>query len=72
MKAPLHTCAIAALRMGKELKAYCERETIKKGKAKMSVINAILNKLILGIFADVKRDRCYIQDDVNPRTVVVP
>lgn len=72
MKTLLHNCAIAALRWDKELKAYYERKTIKEGKAKMSVINAIRNKLILRVFACVNQDRCYVKDYVNPRTVVVP
>jgi transposase len=70
IKSLLHICALAAIRWDKELKAYYERKTIKEGKAKMAVINAIRNKLILRVFACVNQDRCYIRGYVNSRSVI--
>lgn len=68
MKALLHSCAITALRWDKELKAYYERKTLKEGKAKMAVINAIRNKLVLRIFACVNQERCFSRNYVNSKS----
>jgi transposase len=58
MKSLLHLCALIAVRSRGELKEYFIRKT-QEGKSKMSVINAIRNKLILRIFACVNQDRHY-------------
>lgn len=61
LKRLLHLCAMAALRWDKEIKAYYERKVIE-GKNKMSVINAIRNKLLLRIFAVIRDQRPYVEN----------
>jgi len=61
LKKLLHLCALAALRFDIELKAYYERK-VAEGKNKMSIINAIRNKLILRIFAVLRDDRNYVDN----------
>lgn len=61
LKSLLHLCAMSALRCDKELKAYYERK-VKEGKNKMSVINAIRNKLLLRIFAVLRDQRPYVEN----------
>jgi len=59
MKALLHMCAFNARRYDTDLCQYFERKTVREGKSKMSVLNAIRYKLILRIFACVNQDRYY-------------
>lgn len=61
LKSLLHLCALSALRWDKELKAYYERK-VMEGKNKMSVINAIRNKLILRVFAVLRDQRPYVEN----------
>jgi len=63
LKSLLHLCAMSALRWDKGLKAYYERR-VGEGKNKMSVINAIRNKLLLRIFAVVRDGRPYVENYV--------
>jgi transposase len=58
MKKLLHLAAMSAIRKEGELKDYYERK-IAEGKNKMSVLNAIRNKLVLRIFACVNNKRKY-------------
>lgn len=58
IKKLLHLVAMSAIRMKGEIKEYYDRKT-KEGKNKMSVINAIRNKIILRIFACVNNKRNY-------------
>lgn len=59
MKTLLHLSAVAILSRGKgELFEYYQRK-IAEGKVKMSVINALRNKIIQRVFACVKNDRKY-------------
>ena len=60
----LHLCASSAIQHDKELKAYYERK-ILEGKNKMSVINAVRNKLVLRIFAVLRDDRDYVENYVR-------
>ena len=60
-KTLFHMAAIGAIRMSGELKAYYERK-VASGKHKMSVINAMRNKLILRVFACVRDNRPYQKD----------
>ena len=64
LKRLLHLCAISAIRYDKELKAYYERK-ILEGKNKMSVINAVRNKLVLRMFAVIRDDRDYVENYVR-------
>ena len=58
MKTLLHMCALVALGYNQDLKEYYQRK-VSEGKNKMSVINAIRNKLIHRIFSCVNENRKY-------------
>jgi transposase len=58
MKTLMHMSAMAAINMKGELREYYMKK-VQEGKNKMSVINAIRNKLVLRIFAVVKRNEPY-------------
>ncbi|MDX1903425.1 MAG: IS110 family transposase [Thermonemataceae bacterium] len=58
MKAQLHMCALSAIRHDAELQAYYERK-IKEGKPKLLVLNAVRNKIILRIFAVIRKQQKY-------------
>jgi transposase len=58
MKKLLHLAAMAAIVHDKEIKSFYRRK-VDEGKNKMSVINAVRNKLISRVFACVKNERCY-------------
>ena len=58
MKSLLHLSAMSTLNTPGELRDYYIRK-INEGKNKMSIINAIRNKLILRIFACIKQNREY-------------
>jgi transposase len=59
VKTLLHMAALVAIQYNPELKLYYERKTDLEKKNKMSVINAVRNKLVLRIFACVKQNRKY-------------
>lgn len=61
LKKLLHLCAMAALRHDAELRAYYLKK-IMEGKNKMSVVNAIRNKLVHRIFAMVRDNRTYVDN----------
>ncbi|ACE06590.1 hypothetical protein Aasi_1269 [Candidatus Amoebophilus asiaticus 5a2] len=46
-------CALSSIRNNVEMKEYYEKK-VKQGKNKMSVINAIRNKILLKVFACVR------------------
>jgi transposase len=50
--------ALSAIRNCEELQNYYQRK-VAEGKNKMSVINAVRNKLVLRIFAVVRNDQKY-------------
>jgi transposase len=58
VKTLLTLCALVAIGCNEDLKAYYERK-VDQGKNKMSVINAVRNKLIHRIFACVNQNRRY-------------
>ncbi len=58
LKKLLHLCAMSALQNDPEMKAYFERK-VKEGKNKMSVINAVRNKLIHRVFAVIRDERMF-------------
>ncbi len=58
LKKLLHMAAMCAIRYNGELKAYYIRK-VAEGKNKMSVLNAIRNKLVHRIYATVKRQSPY-------------
>ena len=65
VKMLLHLSAITAIRHNEDLRKYYERKTIGEKKNKMSVINAVRNKLILRIFACVNQNRKYDKTYAN-------
>jgi transposase len=58
MKTLLHMCAVAAVQCDSDMKLYYQRK-IEEKKPKMSVINAVRNKLIWRVFACVRDNRLY-------------
>ena len=63
LKKLLHLCALAAIQWNDELKQYYERK-VTEGKNKMSVINAVRNKLVHRIFAVLRDDRLFVENYV--------
>lgn len=61
LKRLLHLCAMSAIQYDAELKAYYERK-VMEGKNKMSVLNAVRNKLVLRIFAVVRDGRNWVEN----------
>ncbi|MBA2498514.1 MAG: IS110 family transposase [Chitinophagaceae bacterium] len=61
LKKLLHLCAMAAIQHNDELNQYYSRK-IAEGKNKMSVINAVRNKLVQRIFAVVRDGRNYVEN----------
>lgn len=68
VKRLLHMAALTAIRYSRDLKAYYERKVVDEKKNKMSVINAVRNKLVLRIFACVNQNREY---EKNYTTILV-
>jgi len=60
----LHLCALSAIKHDKELKAYWDRKLLE-GKNKMSVLNAVRNKLVLRIFAVIRDDRDFVENYIR-------
>lgn len=58
IKTILHMAAMRAVRLDGELQQYYKRK-VDEGKNKMSVLNAVRNKLIHRIFAVVKQQKFY-------------
>jgi transposase len=61
LKALLHLCALSSIKYVNELKDYFNRK-VEEGKHKMSIINAIRNKLVLRVFAVIKNNRPFVQN----------
>lgn len=59
MKEVLNFAAMSAVKHEPTLKAYYERK-VEQGKAKMSVLNAVRNKIIHRMFAVIKRQSPYV------------
>ncbi len=59
VKTLLHLAALTAVRFSKDLKAFYERKVNGEKKNKMSVLNAVRNKLIHRVFACVNQNRKY-------------
>ena len=60
LKKLLHMAAMAAIRVDVEIKTYYKRK-VEEGKNKMSVLNAVRNKLVQRIMAVLKRKTPYIR-----------
>ena len=61
MKSLLHLAAMSAIRLNNELRTYYRRK-VGEGKNKMSVLNAVRNKIVHRIFAVVKNQTMYKND----------
>ena len=61
LKKLFNMCALSAIQHDKEIKAYYQRK-LDQGKHKMSVINAVRNKIIARIFAVVKRQSPFVDN----------
>lgn len=61
LKCLMHLCALSAMQSDTEIKAYYERK-ILEGKNKMSIINAIRNKLLLRVFAVLRDNRDFVDN----------
>ena len=57
-KTLLHLAALSAIQVKGEIKEYYKRK-VEQGKNKMSVLNAVRNKIIQRVFACVKKDRFF-------------
>lgn len=64
VKSLLHMASLVAARYNKELNKYYERK-VNEGKNKMSVLNAVKNKLLHRIFSCVNENRYYEIDYVK-------
>jgi len=58
MKRLLHMAALSAIQCNSDLRTFYERKVIA-GKNKMSVLNAVRNKLISRVYACVKQEKMY-------------
>lgn len=58
LKTNLHMASLSSVRLDQGLKVYYERK-VAEGKSKLSVLNAVKNKLIARVIAVIKRDRLY-------------
>ncbi len=60
LKGLLSTGACSAIQHDKELRLYYQRK-LKEGKAPMTVINAVRNKIVSRVFAVIKRGTPYVE-----------
>jgi transposase len=59
LKCNLHMASLTAVKLDGDLKAYYERK-VGEGKSKMSVLNAVKNKLLARIIAVVNKQELYV------------
>lgn len=64
MKTLLHLSAMSAIRWSSEMRSFYTRK-VAGGKNKMSVLNAVRNKLISRVFACVNQDRVHQKEYSN-------
>lgn len=60
LKCNLHMASLTAVKLDDDLKAYYERK-VAEGKNKMSVLNAVRNKLLARVVACVNRQQEYVK-----------
>ena len=60
LKCNLHMASLSAVKLDADLKAYYERK-VAEGKNKMSVLNAVKNKLLARVIAVVNRQEEYVR-----------
>lgn len=61
LKKVLHMCAVSSVRHNPEMVTYFKRK-VEEGKNKMSVLNAVRNKIVHRVFSCVKNKRMYTMD----------
>ena len=66
LKKLLHLAAMSAIQCSDELGTFYNRK-VQEGKNKMSVINAVRNKLISRVFVCIKEKRMY--QKIYPRAL---
>lgn len=59
LKTLLHLCALSAVQKSNPFGVYYKRKVEEDKKNKMSVLNAVRNKLLLAVFACVKNETLY-------------
>lgn len=64
LKKLLHLCAMSAIQNDMEIKKYYERK-VQEGKNKMSIINAVRNKLVHRVFAVIRDERMFEENYVK-------
>jgi transposase len=64
LKKLLHLCALSAIKNDTELHLYFERK-VMEGKNKMSVINAVRNKLVHRVYAVLRDERMFEENYVR-------
>ena len=60
LKCNLHMASLSAVKLDADLKAYYERK-VAEGKNKMSVLNAVKNKLLARVVAVVNKQQEYVK-----------
>ena len=60
LKSNLHMASLSAVKLDADLKAYYERK-VAEGKNKMSVLNAVKNKLLARVIAVVNKQEEYVK-----------
>jgi transposase len=60
LKSNLHMASLSAIKLDIDLKKYYERK-VGEGKNKMSVLNAVRNKLLARVLACVNNDKMYVK-----------
>lgn len=60
LKCNLHMASLSAIKLDADLKAYYERK-VTEGKSKMSVLNAVKNKLLARVIAVVNKGEEYVK-----------
>ena len=60
LKCNLHMASLTAVKLDADLKAYYERK-VGEGKSKMSVLNAVKNKLLARVIAVVNKQELYVK-----------
>ncbi len=60
LKCNLHMASLSAVKLDRDLKAYYERK-VAEGKSKLSVLNAVKNKLLARVIAVVNKQELYVK-----------
>lgn len=60
LKCNLHMASLSAVKLDADLKAYYERK-VAEGKSKLSVLNAVKNKLLARVIAVVNKQKLYVK-----------